>query len=146
MKNRKRGFLLTECLIGITVLSLLAAFILPAFHNMWRNVVRADREVSLLFHSQNLAEDLMALYHVKSSPAPSLTYHALDLNEVSVLLTSARTGDRIEKVFKAHGKDLYWKLDIIEKNTSGILCRSVLRDDPMSEGFTLDFMLSSLGG
>lgn len=145
LKHVKKGFLLTECLIGITVLALLAVFIFPAFQNMWMNAVKADQELTLLFHSQNLAEDMMALYNADSTPVAALEYHGLDMVAIIEKIELLKIGEKMQESFLSNGHAFIWQLKILDKNANGILCRSELRFDFMKAGFQLEFMLSVLG-
>lgn len=146
LKKRRKGFFLAECLIGITLLAILAAFVIPAFHNIWVNMVQADQELMLLFHAQNITEDLMALYHVSTSSVPSLLYHNLDLTTLLEQLRLSSEGDRISQFLIVDEKNISFEVEILQKNVDIIRCRSDLRYDFMTEGLQLEFMLSPIGG
>lgn len=143
--KKHKGFLLLECLIGIVILALLGAFILPGFQNMWLNNVRSEREVFLLFHSENIAENLLALYNVKTSPVPDLKYHDLDMVLLLEDLKHSDDGDSIHRTLTVHEEEVSVDIQVIEKKDTNIECLSKMKFLNGSEELELEFMLSFVG-
>lgn len=145
-KNKNyKGFLLVECLIGIVILAVLGTFILPTFQNMWQNSLRSERKVSLLFHSENIAENLLALYNLKSSPVPDLKYHDLDIVLLLEALKRSDDGDVVHRVMTVYDEEVFLDIRVIEKNDMNIQCLSTMKFSDVSEELGLNFMLSSVG-
>lgn len=134
-----------EALIGMMILALIGAFLLPAFQNMFLNNLRSEREVSLLFHSENIVEDLLALYNVESLPLPDLKYHNLNIALLLQELQASKEGDLIHRMMTAHEETFFMDIRVIKKIDSNIHCLSTMNMLNNSEKLELEFMLSAVG-